>query len=150
MSTLKNACPKPKRRAPKPKEQLPRMSAKKRKQLGGKVFSTITSERKPVAKRNRARRTREFARCYGSSERVEFVKAQPSIVSGERPCVNAHVRNGGMGRKADAKWIVPMTDQEHRELHGWGIVVFETLYMLDLDVEAAKTEAAWQVYRGTR
>ena len=66
--------------------------------------SRSPKSRTPIKRVNRKRKASEFARCYGSKARVEWVKQQPSVVSGARPCVNAHVRNGGAGRKADACW----------------------------------------------
>lgn len=88
----------------------------------------------------------EFARAYGSLDRVEWVRSLPSVASGKRPCVNAHVRTGGMGRKADARWIVPLTWEEHERLHRRGPAWFETTYGIDLDAKAAETEVAWQAY----
>lgn len=66
-------------------------------------------KRRAVRRANPAHQARAFVRAYGSPARVAWVRAQPSVVSGQRPCVNAHVRSGGMGRKADARWIVPLT-----------------------------------------
>lgn len=101
-----------------------------------------TGRIKPV---NRKRRASEFERAYGSKERVAWIQAQPSVVSGERPCVNAHVRNGGAGRKADAKWIVPLTAQEHENYHIVGKRFFEKWGgNINLDECAAVIEARWQ------
>lgn len=98
--------------------------------------------------RNAKRKAKEFARAYGSKERVEWVKSLPSVVCGERPCVNAHVRTGGTGRKADAKWIVPMTDVEHQNYHVVGKRFFEQWAgNIDLDALATATEAAWQSHQ---
>ena len=98
---------------------------------------------KPVNRVNRARRASEFARCYGSVERVEWVKREPSAASDKRPCVNAHIRNGGAGRKADYRYIVPLTDEEHIELHAYGKTWFEDRYGIDLEKAAAETERLW-------
>ena len=92
----------------------------------------------------RKRSASEYARIYGSKERVEWVKSSPSVASGLRPCVNAHTVNGGTGRKADACWIVPLTDAEHRELHRIGKESFNAQYGVDLDTCAMRTEKLWQ------
>jgi len=95
---------------------------------------------------NRARRKREFPRAYGSPERVAFVRAQPCVVRGcaRRPCQNAHVESGGMGRKANADKIVPACQPHHYELDTQGRESFERKYALDLQHEAAALEAKWQ------
>ncbi len=86
----------------------------------------------------------EWSRVYGSQIRVRWISDQPSIVSGRGPCENVHVRNGGKGRKADACWIVPLTFEEHWELHQHGQKTFEKKYGIDLMEEAEKTERKWQ------
>lgn len=88
---------------------------------------------------------KEFQRVYGGSARCGWIAAQPSVASGRGPCVNAHVRTGGIGRKADARWIVPLTFDEHGELHQHGIKTFERKYKIDLLEEARKTEREWQL-----
>ena len=55
-----------------------------------------------------------------------------------------HVRTGGVGRKADAIWIVPLTVTEHDELHQYGQETFEKKYGVDLRALAAETAARWQ------
>lgn len=97
-----------------------------------------------IRPRNDKRRKSEFARAYHSEERVLWVQALPSVVSGETPCVNAHVRNGGAGRKADYRWIVPLTDQEHQNYHVVGKRFFEKWAKVDLDAAAADVERRWQ------
>ena len=101
-------------------------------------------KRTAVKKVNPERRKREWKRAYGSPSRVQWIAWQPSIVSGLRPCENAHVRNGGMGRKADARWIVPLTAAEHRELHKIGVATFSKTYDVDLEALAISTNAAWE------
>lgn len=101
------------------------------------------SEPKPIG-RNKERQAKEFARCYHSEERVEWVKNLPSVVSGRGPCDNAHVRGGGAGRKADYRFIVPLTRREHNELHRIGPADFESNYSINLEAAADAVEAAWQ------
>lgn len=61
-------------------------------------------------KSNPKRRRSEFARCYHSKERVEFVKSLPCAACGVQGySENAHVLgNGGMSRKADYTTIAPL------------------------------------------
>lgn len=98
--------------------------------------------------RKRERRTRQWERAYGSEERVKWVQSLPSVVSGNGPCVNAHVPdpNGpsGMGRKSDARWIVPLTLAEERELHRVGIETFQRRHRVDLQAKAREIEARWR------
>ena len=67
--------------------------------------------------------------------------------SGAGPCVNAHVKTGGTGRKADARWIVPLTAAEHDELHRIGQRSFEAKHGIDLAFQAAIIDARWEVHR---
>ncbi len=66
----------------------------------------------------------EFARIYGSKERVAWVKSQPCVYcnalspffgeSQRGPSHNAHTVTGGMGRKAGFETIVPLCASHHR------------------------------------
>lgn len=123
--------------------------------------SALSSRSAPPKARNPKRKAREFERCYGSTARVAFVKSLPCIVCGRGPCDNAHIRGDGAGRKADYTAIVPLCCMPmddpwnpgyHRGHHGLfhkiGVESFVALYQtrrrgLDLEAEAAKTEAAW-------
>ncbi len=100
----------------------------------------------PVKKRNPERRSAEFIRTYGSELRCRWMQAQPSVVSGRGPCVNAHIRGDGAGRKADAEWIVSLTNAEHEELHRIGAASFEKQYGLSLYLAAKHTERQWRLY----
>lgn len=75
---------------------------------------------RPVRPRRKARTPSEFARIYGSKKRVEFVKGLPCAARflGGPPCSrgpsqNAHTETGGMGRKADARTILPFCATHH-------------------------------------
>ena len=59
-------------------------------------------------------------------------------MSGRTPCVGHHVRGGGVGRKAGYEWIVPLTWEEHEELHRIGQQTFEARYGVDLEEEAKR------------
>lgn len=100
------------------------------------------------------RTSREFVRIYGSRERVRFVSGLPCVVpycTCPDPRQNAHIVNGGIGRKADADKIVPLCPPHHRELHDRGPSWFASRYdvvpeMLDHAAEA--TEVAWRAHCG--
>jgi hypothetical protein len=92
----------------------------------------------------------EFARIYGSKKRVAWVRSQPCTVADCADCresENAHVVNGGMGRKADANLIVPLCPWHHRQLHHMGVESFQEAYYMDrdgLEAEAKLVEARWK------
>jgi hypothetical protein len=58
--------------------------------------------------RPKKRTNAEFARIYGSEERVLWVKSLPCLVCGKLPSDNHHIVNEGMGRKASYRLIVPL------------------------------------------
>lgn len=104
-------------------------------------------KRSSPARINRHRRRDEFKRCYHSQERVVFLQQLPCIVPGcvAAPCQNAHIHNGGMGRKADYTFTVPACAQHHHLLDNHlGRKKFEQLYHVDLAAEAIDTELRWQ------
>lgn len=88
----------------------------------------------------------EFERAYGGADRKEWVNGLPSVATGHYGCINAHVASGGTSRKADARFIVPLTWAEHQDLHQHGQRTFEAKHGIVLLDEAAKVEAAWQAY----
>ena len=94
--------------------------------------------------RNAARRKREFARCYHSAERVEFVKALPCAVCYCTPSENAHTTGGGASRKADYTTIAPLCAFHHAQLHRIGVDTFQIRHVIRLRNEAAHTQALWQ------
>lgn len=106
----------------------------------------------------RMRTADEFARIYGSRERLAWVKAHPCVFCGRIPCDNAHVTNGGTGRKADAEFIVPacsdyfdrtlermVTGCHHEMDHGAGKAAMERHHDLDLLEAAAEIDAEWRL-----
>ena len=97
---------------------------------------------KPVARK----KPDNWARAYGSPSRVRWICSLPSIISGMSPCVNAHTRNGGIGRKADYAFIVPLTQAEHDELHQHGVGTFERKYHVNLEQRARTIEAHWKLH----
>lgn len=83
----------------------------------------LVSTSKPKAKK---RTTADFARVYGSKARVAWIAAQPCVACGKGPCETAHIKSGGMGRKADYTETVPLCSACHRLQHakGWGALGF--------------------------
>ncbi len=116
------------------------------KRVATKRSTKPVARKTPVKKRNPERRSADFIRTYGSELRCRWMQAQPSIVSGRGPCVNAHIRGDGAGRKADAEWIVPITADEHDELHHIGAAAFEKQYGISLYLAAKHTERQWRLY----
>ena len=118
--------------------------------LRSSVTTEMRKSRKPIARktvvkpRNAKRKAAEFARCFHSAERVEWIKSLPCCVSGIRGDIeNVHVRGDGAGRRAGFAWIVPMARELHRELHRIGIRSFEIKHDVDLYAKACNTAQAW-------
>lgn len=108
---------------------------------------------KPPRAKNAKRSASEFTRCYGSEERVEWVRSLPCIVPGCRQLSeNAHIIGDGAGRKADADKIVPLCVMHHRSgqyaLHHLGREEFEGTHMVDLGALALDTERCWRRFAG--
>jgi len=96
-----------------------------------------------MRRQNPKRRKREWLRAYDSLEFVAYTHQSPSVASGRGPCVCAHVKPDtglpvGMGRKADACWVVPLTLDEEREKHQHGEESFEKKHRISLPDEARK------------
>lgn len=112
------------------------------------------SRRSPIARSGRVkkvnakRKAKEFARAYGSKERVAFVKSEPcaACLTGDcsGPKENAHTKTGGYGRKSDARFIAPLCHGHHQELHRSGQYSFDAKHRISLAYIARLTEAAWQ------
>lgn len=100
-----------------------------------------------IRKVNRARRASEFARCYGSKERVEWVKEQRCAVGFcSSPAENVHIEGDGASRKAGYELIVPLCHTHHLKLHAYGRGTFEEGYGLDLAALAAETQQRWEAH----
>lgn len=142
-----------------------RMSEKRLKALGGKAFSTIvkkpSSRPRPKAKQ---RERNDPKRIYGG-EYADWIRSLPCEGCGyQGPAVEAaHTENGGMGRKADAKTLVPLCGPRlvpvegryqtpfegcHRFAHRVGHRKLEKVYKVDLKAKAAELWATWQQMRG--
>ena len=136
-----------------------RVSEKRLKANGGKMFSTIAPSSKRI-RPNKEKKAKNFARAYGSEDRVTFVKTLPCCachVVGYSE--NAHVAppgEKGTGYKADYRFIVPLCGERPgyaweigcHALHDEYIWTFEHRFPdFDPEAEAAKVEQAWQQYR---
>lgn len=104
----------------------------------------LATKAKPKAKKRTAS---DFARVYGSKARVAWVSAQPCIACHRTPCENAHIKSGGVGRKADYTQIVPLCPFCHRLQHqkGWQAL---GLNAARLDYFAYVTQFNWAKTRG--
>ena len=100
---------------------------------------------KPV---NSKRRSRSFDRAYGGDARTAWIAGQPCLACGKTPSENAHVTTGGMGRKADARWIVPLCAPCHLRCHK-GRKTFEAQHNLDLGIWAVIIDARWEQHLAT-
>lgn len=109
---------------------IPRGKAPKR---GGKI--------KP-----KKRSASEFARVYGSAERVEWIKSQRCIGCRNPATDGHHIATGGMGRKAHHSTIVPTCHVCHLYIHNHGARAFEAMYRITLAVAAESTHRAWYLH----
>lgn len=114
----------------KPLKNRKPLKARKPLSRGGKHDRAKPMSKKGGLKRGRAPRKKprsdgEFRRVYGSEDRVLAVAGMACVGCGARgACENHHVKNGGMGRKADACWIVPLCAVCHERLHRQGASAF--------------------------
>lgn len=102
-----------------------------------------------MKKRTAAQKRAEWERKNHSEEFIQWTQRQPSVASGEGPCVCHHTRPdtglpSGTSRKPDACWIVPLTDEEHKELHGGGERTFESRWGINLADKAREHWAKWR------
>lgn len=93
--------------------------------------------KKRINPRNAKRRPKEWARAYGSKERVKAIKRLPCHNCRRRRAENAHLRTGGTGRKGPWWEIVDLCDECHRtgpsSLHNLGSVeAFDAHHGTDL------------------
>lgn len=100
--------------------------------------------RKRMKAVNRKRRASEFARAYGSVERVRAMKMRPCDGCGrlpheDAPNENAHIEGGGAGRKADYFKVVTLCPECHRLWHYLGSTeAFDEWRGTDLRATAAQ------------
>lgn len=90
-----------------------------------------------------SRNRTEHYRIYGSPERQAWFRTLGCLICGQSPEI-AHVTNGGMGRKADARYTVPLCTSHHAEQHQQGVKSFEQAYGVDLKASAEWVESQWR------
>lgn len=130
-----------KRKTPLKRGSSPLKASVKRLKGKSAKYGPIDKTPRKAIKR-KPRTVSEYRRIYGSPARVKWVKKLPCLVCSRGPCQNAHVTTGGTGRKADARFIVPLCFDHHNEHHG-GAQTFEAKYGLDLLAAAATTASLW-------
>lgn len=106
--------------------------------------SSLPRPTTPTLGRNAARQAKEFARCYESEARVQWIRSLGCVFCGKRPSENAHVRGGGAGRKAASRFIVPACHVHHRAMHREGVASLESSFSIDLEATADRIEQEWQ------
>lgn len=109
---------------------------------------------KPIATVNRKRRKSEFARCFGSKERVAFVRSLPCVACQWSNAVqmtrsqNAHTVIPGKGIKGDYDTIAPLCNAHHR-LYDAYAGVFAVPDVRDaIKREAGRVEDEWRLVSG--
>ena len=111
---------------------------------------------KPKAKKRSAA---DFARVYGSRERVRWIKAQPCCVCVAlspffgmvgTPSHNAHTEAGGTGFKAGYATIVPLCAGHHRRFDEHQAPFDDPKLRAALKKMAANIDALWQSFGGSR
>ena len=89
----------------------------------------------------------EFQRCFGSADRMAWVRAQPCVVLGcpGSPCENVHIGMGSQRTLGESTLIVPACAGHRALLQGaLGTAKFEALYHLELAAEAIDLELRWR------
>lgn len=162
---LPTACPKPPKREPTPRKRIRAESDKHKlkrlSQLSGPQRKTIPKRSKPIVKINRRRKLSEFARAYGSKQRVAWVRQQGCVVCAvvspiakllkvkqSQVVDNAHTATGGMGYKAGYETIVPLCRKDH-------IAFDQRIWPLNseknrewIKAQAAQTQQRWLLHCG--
>lgn len=112
---------------------------------GRPAFSTL-ARGKRIRPRNPEKQAEEFARCFHSLERVEFVRSLPCAATGRHGSIdNAHIKGSGVGRRAHYTSIIPLSRALHRKVHRWGWSSVPELSAEEVrEYVAALTEQRWQ------
>ncbi len=97
--------------------------------------------------KKRPRSKAETQRIYGG-DYADWLRAQPCILAGQHECFGeihcCHIKSGGVSRKADAEFQVPMCLGAHQLQHNTGIKSFARAFGLDLAALAAGFWAKWR------
>lgn len=152
--TLPNACPKPRKKA----KPAPRYSSIREKTFEEKLIAAkkLKQNARPIPAKNVKRRRSEFARCFHSKARVEFVKSLACCATGRfatpaDPIDNAHVCDDGSkgaGRRSGYACIAPLKRSAHRLLHVNPRKFREKFGHFNWSAMAAYTDAQWENFSG--
>ena len=79
-------------------------------------------------------------KLFRSNKYTDWVKSQPSCVSGMPADDPHHIKCKGFGgsKKCSDLWTIPLTRQEHTEFHNIGAEKFEMKYNICQKTEAMK------------
>ena len=118
---------------------------------------------KPMKKVNRKRKAANLERAHGPAERREWIKTLPCANCGiVGYSEGAHIRNGGMSRKADARFTIALCASRvaliggvnfpisgcHYAQHRYGWTYLATLDTPEKrEAAAARTEQLWLAHR---
>jgi len=113
---------------------------------------------KPIKRtriRKHPRKPSEFARIYGSKERVEWVRRLRCVycemIYGEgsyddAESYNAHTENGGTGYKAGYKTIVPLCGSHHSAYDDHRPPLASYFIRQKLKAAAAEIQRKWEAH----
>jgi hypothetical protein len=120
----------------------------------GLTRSSRIARKARIRPRNPKRRKSEFARTYGSRERVRFVKSLACVFCTMlSPFVglamvgkseNAHTVSGGKGRKADYDTITALCRQHHRMYDEYVAPLDQPAVREAIKATCAEVERRWQ------
>jgi hypothetical protein len=109
------------------------------------IFFAVTGERPP-------RRSPRRPTGRGPARNWKYkgwIRSLPSAVSGAHGCEAAHTGNdGGMAQRASDYSCIPLTHDEHMELHRIGREAFETRYDINLAAVVRSLQHCWFAYSG--
>ncbi len=125
----------------KPRKPIKRSSPPRR--------STTPTRKTPVKPVNRKRRASEFARAYGSKERVAWVKALGCLLRSHNcngPIDNAHTATSGTGRKAGAGMIIPLCRYHHQRFDEYMWPFNDEAYRDAMKIHAYQIDQNWHAH----
>lgn len=109
------------------------------KYLAREVLGKQLPQRKPPRSQTRNGPPRD-------PQYLAWIRALPSVISGQQPCEAAHTgTDGGMGQKASDYSALPLTPAEHREYHQRGKPAFERRHRVNCAHLAARLNAEWNM-----
>lgn len=146
--------------APKPKPTPP--PAKRFSSIARPSYEEVKQlasgapPRKRPKRANPKRKASEFARCFHSLERVQFVKDMPCTVRHSGGCGgqidNAHRKGDGASRRSGYENILPLCTMHHTagndSLHVLQPQRFEQRHSVALIDACARVQMAWQEVAG--